>query len=159
MSTIDININDYNNDEDINGLIKDLSNNYIVGSTSVDNYTLAQPTIIIHKDVSINTIDSSFANYKLGLSQYSQDQEEMKVLLSKYDSITSTLKNNVTTRNYVLFLTWFIIFIVIIYVTIMNMASSKPMTYMGMLFVITFLTIVSYNIIRNLYLRNKGYNK
>lgn len=159
MSTVDININDYNNDEDIQELTDKLDNNYEIGSSNVDNYTLVQPTIINHQGVLIDTIDSSFANYKLGLSQYSQDQEEMKVLLSKYDSITSTLKNNVTTRNYVLFLTWFIIFIVIVYVTIMNMASSKPMTYMGMLFVITFLTIVSYNIIRNLYLRNKGYNK
>ena len=158
MST-DIDINNYS-DGNIDGLIEDLSNNYIVGSTSsITEYTLAQPTIINHDGVSIDIIDNSFANYKLGLSQYSEDQEEMKVLLSKYDSITSTLKNNVTTRNYVLFLTWFIIFIVIVYVTIMNMASSKPMTYMGMLFVITFLTIVSYNIIRNLYLRNKGYNK
>lgn len=158
MSTIDININEYS-DDNIGELIKDLSDNYIVSSQNVTGYILDQPTIINHQNDAIDIIDISFANYELGLNQYSEDQEEMKVLLSKYDSITSTLKNNVTTRNYVLFLTWFIIFIVIVYVTIMNMASSKPMTYMGMLFVITFLTIVSYNIIRNLYLRNKGYNK
>ena len=158
MSTIDININEYS-DDNIGELIKDLSDNYIVSSQNVTGYILDQPTIINHQNDAIDIIDISFANYELGLNQYSEDQEEMKVLLSKYDSITSTLKNNVTTRNYVLFLTWFIIFLVIVYVTIMNMASSKPMTYMGMLFVITFLTIVSYNIIRNLYLRNKGYNK
>ena len=153
-----ININDYD-DENIYNLTDDLDSNYEIGSSNVKEYTLNDPTIINHSGVTTDNIDISFANYKLGLSQYSEDQEEMKVLLSKYDSITSTLKNNVTTRNYVLFLSWFIIFIVIVYVTIMNMASSKPMTYMGMLFVITFLTIVSYNIIRNLYLRNKGYNK
>ena len=153
-----ININDYD-DENIYNLTDDLDSNYEIGSSNVKEYILNDPTIINHSGVTTDNIDISFANYKLGLSQYSEDQEEMKVLLSKYDSITSTLKNNVTTRNYVLFLTWFIIFIVIVYVTIMNMASSKPMTYMGMLFVITFLTIVSYNIIRNLYLRNKGYNK
>jgi hypothetical protein len=156
MSSININHYDVNN---INELIQDLSNNYIVGSTNVTEYILDEPNITNHSGVSTDILDTSFANYKLGLSQYSEDQEEMKVLLSKYDSITSTLNNNVTTRNYVLFLSWFIIFIVIIYVTIMNMASNKPMTYMGMLFVIVFLTIVSYNIIRNLYLRNKGYNK
>ena len=75
----------------------------------VTEYILDPPTIINHENEEINIIDNSFSNYKLGLSQYSEDQEEMKVLLSKYDSITSTLKNNVTTRNYVLFLTWFII--------------------------------------------------
>ena len=159
MRTSYIDINKYS-DGNIDELIKNLSDNYEIRSTNVNvsDYTLVQPTIINNNEA-IDIIDNSFSNYKLGLSQYSEDQEEMKVLLSKYDSITSTLKNNVTTRNYVLFLTWFIIFIVIVYVTIMNMASSKPMTYMGMLFVITFLTIVSYNIIRNLYLRNKGYNK
>ena len=136
MSTIDININEYS-DDNIGELIKDLSDNYIVSSQNVTGYILDQPTIINHQNDAIDIIDISFANYELGLNQYSEDQEEMKVLLSK----------------------WFIIFIVIVYVTIMNMASSKPMTYMGMLFVITFLTIVSYNIIRNLYLRNKGYNK
>jgi len=102
--------------------------------------------------------DASFGVYKTNLGDYKNKQADMKDLLSKYNSTVSALNSGITERNYVFFLIWTIIGVVVLFTVTMNVASDGGMNLFSMFLLIVFLLYAIYHIIKHFYLRYQGYN-